>query len=132
LFGIREERAPAAPFSFFSLETPFVSWRQPREFQFSGKYWQFYLIGAKNTILLAILACGGRPHRDHPGAGAYFRNKVPRFLSSAYVEFIRGTPLLVQLFVIYYGLQRMGFTFPDLPFLGRLIGMSVRTSWPGP
>lgn len=34
--------------------------------------------------------------------------KVVRFILTAYVEFFRGTPLLVQLFVIYYGLPSFG------------------------
>ena len=32
-------------------------------------------------------------------------------ISLAYVEFYRGTPLLVQLFVIYYGLPQLNITF---------------------
>jgi polar amino acid transport system substrate-binding protein len=31
-----------------------------------------------------------------------------RWLAKAYVEIIRGTPLLIQLFVIYYGLPEIG------------------------
>lgn len=30
-------------------------------------------------------------------------SKILRFLSGAYVEFVRGTPMLVQLYIIYYG-----------------------------
>ena len=31
-----------------------------------------------------------------------------RWLAQAYVEVIRGTPLLIQLFLIYYGLPEIG------------------------
>jgi len=38
-----------------------------------------------------------------------------RWLARAYVDFFRGTPLLVQIFMIYFGLpaiaQELGFTF---------------------
>lgn len=34
--------------------------------------------------------------------------RVIRWLLSVYVEFFRGTPLLVQLFVVYYGLPSFG------------------------
>lgn len=31
-------------------------------------------------------------------------SKTPlRYLAAAYIDFIRGTPLLVQIFIIYYG-----------------------------
>lgn len=33
---------------------------------------------------------------------------LPRFLAGFYVEVIRGTPLLVQLFLVYYGLPSVG------------------------
>lgn len=30
-------------------------------------------------------------------------SKILRFISGAYVEFVRGTPMLVQIYIIYYG-----------------------------
>lgn len=36
------------------------------------------------------------------------RARLPRILASIYVEVIRGTPLLVQLFIVYYGLPSVG------------------------
>jgi polar amino acid transport system permease protein len=36
------------------------------------------------------------------------RSKLLNFAAGAYVEIIRGTPLLVQLFIIYYGLPQYG------------------------
>lgn len=96
------------------------------DFSFLGKYWKFYLVGAKNTILLALLAvAGGVLLGTALSLGRISRHRLPRILASTYVEFIRGTPLMVQLFVIYYGLKKLGFAFPDLPFLGNIIGMSV-------
>lgn len=43
--------------------------------------------------------------------GSLRARKLPKFFSgllAAYVEFFRGTPLLVQLFVVYYGLPSFG------------------------
>ena len=34
-----------------------------------------------------------------------------RWLARAYVEVMRGTPLLIQLFLIYYGLPQIGIRF---------------------
>jgi cystine transport system permease protein len=40
-----------------------------------------------------------------------------------YVSFIRGTPLLVQLFIIYYGLPELGLTLSPIP--SALIGFTL-------
>ena len=37
------------------------------------------------------------------------RSRLLRWVSTAYIEFFRGTPALVQLFVIYFGFPDVGF-----------------------
>jgi len=54
------------------------------------------------------------------------RSKSLRMLSTAYVELIRGTPLLVQLFIIYYGLPQYGIRFDA--FTAGVIGLSLNYS----
>lgn len=46
-----------------------------------------------------------------------------RGVGAVYVSFIRGTPLLVQLFVIYYGLAQFGLRLDPIP--SALIGFSL-------
>ena len=46
-----------------------------------------------------------------------------RWLAVAYVEIMRGTPLLIQLFMIYYGLPEIGIKFN--PFLAGVIGLGL-------
>ncbi len=49
-----------------------------------------------------------------------------RFLSMlavAYIELVRGTPLLIQLYIIFYGLPIIGIKFS--PFLSALIGLGL-------
>ncbi len=46
-----------------------------------------------------------------------------RWLARIYVSFFRGTPLLVQLFMIYYGLPQAGIELDPLP--AALIGFSL-------
>lgn len=94
-------------------------------FTFLYRYWPYYLIGAKNTIILAIFAVViGVVIGLVLAIGRVSTNRPARFLSTAYVEFIRGTPLLVQLFIIYYGLQAIGIVFPDIPFMTRILGIN--------
>lgn len=51
--------------------------------------------------------------------------KPIRFLLAVYVEFIRGTPLLVQLFVFYYGLPAFGIKVP--PIESAIITMALNS-----
>ena len=46
-----------------------------------------------------------------------------RWAAQAYVEVIRGTPLLIQLFVIYYGLPEIGIRFNA--FFAAIIGLGL-------
>ena len=52
--------------------------------------------------------------------------RVVRFLAMAYVEFFRGTPALVQLFVIYFGFPDVGFQ--PSPFQAAIIGLGMNGS----
>ena len=49
-----------------------------------------------------------------------------RWLSSVFVSFIRGTPLLVQIFVIYYGLPSFGLTLG--PVAGGVIALTLNAA----
>lgn len=49
--------------------------------------------------------------------------KPLQLLARAYVSIIRGTPLLVQLFIIFYGLPSVGVTID--PFPSAVIGFSL-------
>lgn len=49
--------------------------------------------------------------------------KVISYVAAFYVWVIRGTPLIVQLFVIFYGLPNINIVFT--PFVSAVIGLSV-------
>ncbi|MBS4213299.1 MULTISPECIES: amino acid ABC transporter permease [Neobacillus] len=51
------------------------------------------------------------------------QGKVLRGIAGVYVSAIRGTPLLVQLFIIFYGLPNVGITLD--PFISAVIGFSL-------
>ena len=54
------------------------------------------------------------------------KRKLLRGMARTYVSFIRGTPLLVQLFVIYYGLAQFGLRLDPIP--SALIGLSLNVA----
>ena len=51
------------------------------------------------------------------------RRRVVYGLCTAYVSFIRGTPLLVQLFIWFFGLPHFGLNFPA--FFCGIVGMAI-------
>jgi polar amino acid transport system substrate-binding protein len=46
-----------------------------------------------------------------------------RWVAKAYVEVFRGTPLLIQLYMIYYGLPQIGINLN--PFLAGVLGLGL-------
>lgn len=52
-------------------------------------------------------------------------NKLLVSIARGYVSIIRGTPLLVQIFIIYYGLPDIGITFS--PLTAAFISLSIGT-----
>lgn len=54
------------------------------------------------------------------------KNNVLKAFGSFYTWFFRGTPLLMQLFVIYYGLPQIGIKLE--PFTAAVIGLTLNIS----
>lgn len=86
-------------------------------FSFINEYYSFFLIGTKVTIILAVIAV---VFGTILGVGLTLLRRsrfVPiKVIGNAYVEFIRGTPLLAQIYIIYVGVPIIlsGFDIPDL------------------
>ncbi|MEA1964182.1 MAG: amino acid ABC transporter permease [Candidatus Aerophobetes bacterium] len=57
--------------------------------------------------------------------GRVYGNRPIYMLTSAYVELIRGTPLLTQLFLLYFGLPSVGIMLS--PLLAAIIGMGLNS-----
>lgn len=57
--------------------------------------------------------------------GKIYGNKYVSWLASAYIEIIRGTPLLVQLFILYFALPKYGIKLN--PFIAATIGFTLNS-----
>ena len=57
------------------------------------------------------------------GTGRVYGNKFISSFCTIYTLFFRGSPLLVQLFILYYGLPSIGIFFS--PFVAAVIGFSL-------
>jgi polar amino acid transport system substrate-binding protein len=88
------------------------------------KYLPLLLRGALTTVELSVL---GMVLAVVAGLGVVLLRmygRAPlRWLAQAYVEVIRGTPLLIQLFLIYYGLPQVGIRLN--PFLAGILGLGL-------
>lgn len=60
-----------------------------------------FVLGLLLALLIALMRIGS--------------NRVLAWIGRAYISVIRGTPLLVQLFVIFYGLPSIGVTLSPWP-----------------
>ena len=86
-------------------------------FSFLGDYWRIFLEGAKITLFLSFFSVTlGTILGIFIVLIRRFRFKPVKWVGTAYVEFIRGTPLLAQIYLVYVGVPTLfpGFDFPDL------------------
>jgi len=77
------------------------------------EYWHVFLIqGVKNTLILtAISVAMGTILGSFVALLKMSKYKIIRFFISVYIEVIRGTPILLQLFLFYFVVPQL------LPFL---------------
>lgn len=66
------------------------------------------LIGAKLTFQITVLSVGfGCIIGLFAGLCRLSRSRALRYLATGYVDFFRGTPLLVQIFMLYFGMPQV-------------------------
>jgi len=58
--------------------------------------------------------------------GRLYGNRSISAICNGYIQFFRGTPLLVQLFIVYYGLPRYGIRLSS--FTAALIGLGLNSA----
>ncbi|HYE10111.1 MAG TPA: amino acid ABC transporter permease, partial [Patescibacteria group bacterium] len=85
------------------------------DFSFLQKYYGFFIEGTSITLFLSFFGVVlGVVLGVILALMKLSKNILLKSFSSAYIELVRGTPLLVQLYIIYYGLPRLlGVDFND-------------------
>ncbi len=85
-------------------------------FTIAVKYVPKFVPGALLTLELSLLSIVfGTVFGVFVTLGKSSRIKPLRWLAAAYVALIRGTPLLLQLFFVFYGLPQLGITLSSFP-----------------
>lgn len=82
------------------------------------RYHSFFLEGVGNTLIIAVFTVlFGTILGVLMAMARMSKFKLLKWLATAYIEFFRGTPLMVQLMFIFYGLPMIGVTFPTVSFI---------------
>ena len=82
------------------------------------RYHSFFLEGVENTLIIAVFTVlFGTILGVLMAMARMSKFKPLKWLATAYIEFFRGTPLMVQLMFIFYGLPMIGVTFPKVSFI---------------
>lgn len=85
------------------------------------------LEGTLVTIELTIIAITMGVLLGIPVAlGRVYGNKPVYIICTFFVEIIRGTPLLTQLFILYFGLPSVGIMLS--PFVAAMLGMGINSA----
>lgn len=83
------------------------------------KYNPIFMAGVKVTIVISILAClFGLLLGIILAFMKISRIKPLVWIATAYVEIIRGTPVLVQIALVFFGLPYLGIHFPSFEIMG--------------
>ena len=99
------------------------------------RYHSFFEEGIVNTLIIAAFTVLFGTIFGTLMSSMRMSKILPlKWLAVAYIEFIRGTPLMVQLMFIFYGLPMVGFTLPDISwipnfsrFSAGIIAMSINS-----
>jgi len=97
------------------------------DFSFLPKYYLFFIDGVRFTIFLAFFTVLiGFVLGVLLALMRLSNKKILNVISASYVEFIRGTPILVQLYIVFYGLPNIGITLPDT--IAGIIALSINSA----
>ena len=96
------------------------------DFSFLSRFGTSFLEGTGVTVsislVIGIIICMAK----------ISKSKVLRAISSIYIEVLRGTPLLVQIYIVWFGLPQLGIRFPMLfgipsEFIASAFALSVNS-----
>lgn len=84
------------------------------KFEFLTIYWPFYIEGLKITIIYSIFAViFGIILGVMLALMKLSKLKVFKAFAVSYINFVRGTPILVQIYIVYFGLFSFGINLAD-------------------
>lgn len=103
-------------------------------FEFLSEYSKYFIDGTKVTIgLSAITLILGFVLGIVVCLFKISKSKILRFIASTYIEFLRCTPLLIQISIVYFGFPGLGIEFPSIgplssEFVAAIFTLSINSS----
>jgi len=95
-------------------------------FKFAWEILPSLVDGLRVTLVLTIIGISiGTILGTALALGKIYGNRPVRWLTGGYIELFRGTPLLVQLFILYYGLPAWGLRLS--PQMAAIIGLGLNS-----
>ena len=83
------------------------------------KYQDIFFSGVKITVIISFLSCFFGLFLGILLAFMKISGiKILQAISAVYVEVIRGTPVLVQISLVFFGLPFLGIEFPSFEIMG--------------
>ena len=90
-------------------------------------YWPQIVRGLRDTIILSVtITLTGLVGGIGVFGLALSSNRIVRYLTQSYISLFIGTPLIVFLFLLYYGLPNLGVTLS--PFTIAVFGFTLNVS----
>ena len=94
----------------------FLAYTGNLDFEWIQTNWLFILAGAGLTVVVSAASIGLATFLAVFGAlGRLSRSPALNGIASLYVSLIRGTPLIVQIFFIFFALPQVGIVLPAIP-----------------
>lgn len=88
-------------------------------FGYLSEYFSFFMKGAGITVFLSFFTVVlGAVFGTGFALMKLSKNIILKGISSVFIEIVRGTPLFVQLFILYYGLPLIGINIPEITAFG--------------
>lgn len=92
------------------------------------EHFDVFIQGLQLTLIIAVISIVlGFMGGILVGMGRISRNRLIYGISTVYVEAFRGTPLLVQIFLVYFGLPQIGIVIAS-PLVSGLIALSLNSA----
>jgi len=92
----------------------------------AGRFLPDLLQGAGVTIEITLVCvCAGFILGWALALGRIYGGRALHLACTAYIELVRGTPLLVQLFLLYFGLPDVGLVLPPVLAAGIAFGLNT-------